>query len=69
MELKDPVSSAMVWASDTNAYVCSAVMPHGVAATEDVDLSGAYYTAALPIVKEQVAKAGYRLVILSSGVE
>jgi len=62
INLSDPQSSAMVWASDSNAFVCSTVMPNGVAATEDVDLSGDYYTSALPIVKEQFAKAGYRLV-------
>jgi len=61
MDLSDPQSSAMIWASDTNAYVCSTVMPNGVSAVENVDLSGAYYTATLPVVKEQIAKAGYRL--------
>lgn len=61
IDLSDAVSSAMIWATDSNAYVCTTVMPNGVAATEDVDLSGAYYTKALPIVELQVAKAGYRL--------
>jgi S1/P1 Nuclease len=61
MDITDAVSSAMVWASDSNAYVCTEVMPNGVAATESVDLSGAYYTAVLPTVKLQFAKAGYRL--------
>ena len=51
----------MVWASDSNAYVCTAVMPNGVDATETVDLSGDYYTTVLPVVKLQFAKAGYRL--------
>ena len=61
MELSDPQSSAMVWASDSNAYVCTTVMPNGVSAVENVDLDGAYYTSTLPVVKEQFAKAGYRL--------
>lgn len=52
----------MIWAQDTNAYVCSTVMPDGVAATESVDLGGDYYTAAIPIVELQIAKAGYRWV-------
>ena len=51
----------MVWASDSNAYVCTTVIPDGVAATEDIDLSGKYYTTVLPVVKLQFAKAGYRL--------
>jgi hypothetical protein len=61
MDVSDPQSSAMIWATDANAYVCSTVMPNGVSAVEGVDLSGAYYTATLPIVQEQIAKAGYRL--------
>lgn len=61
MDIDDAISSAMVWASDTNAFVCSEVMPNGVSATETVDLGGAYYTAVLPTVKLQIAKAGYRL--------
>ncbi|PQE14177.1 nuclease s1 protein [Rutstroemia sp. NJR-2017a BVV2] len=60
-DISDPVSSAMVWASDSNAYVCSTVIPKGVAAVEGVDLSGAYYTSAIPVVELQIAKAGYRL--------
>lgn len=53
----------MVWAADTNAYVCSTVLSKGVAAVETGDLStNGYYTAAIPVVKLQIAKAGYRLV-------
>jgi hypothetical protein len=61
LDVTDPVTSSMVWASDANAYVCSTVMPNGLTAVETVDLSGAYTTAALPIIKLQFAKAGYRL--------
>ena len=60
MDLSDAVTSSMDWATDSNAYVCSTVLPNGVAATENVDLSGAYYKSALPIVQLQFAKAGYR---------
>jgi hypothetical protein len=62
IDITDPVSTAMVWASDANSFVCSTVMPNGVSAVESVDLGGAYYTAAIPIVEEQIAKAGYRYV-------
>ena len=61
MDITDAISSSMVWASDSNAYVCTAVMPDGVEATESVDLSGDYYTTVLPVVQLQFAKAGYRL--------
>ncbi|KAN0096595.1 S1/P1 nuclease [Hyaloscypha variabilis] len=61
IDITDPVSSAMIWAQDSNAFVCSTVMPNGVSAVENVDLAGAYYTAAMPIIEEQIAKAGYRL--------
>ncbi|EPE35214.1 Phospholipase C/P1 nuclease [Glarea lozoyensis ATCC 20868] len=61
LKLSDPVASSMVWARDTNSYVCSAVLPDGRNATEAVDLGGEYYAEALPVVQLQIAKAGYRL--------
>lgn len=51
----------MISASDTNAFVCSTVMPNGLSPVEATALSGAYYTAALPVIQEQFANAGYRL--------
>lgn len=51
----------MHWATDSNAYVCSTVIPNGVSAVESTDLSGAYYKKAIPVIELQVAKAGYRL--------
>ncbi|KUJ06891.1 S1/P1 nuclease [Mollisia scopiformis] len=61
MDLSDPVSSSMIWAQDSNAYVCTTVMPNGVSSVENVDLSGDYYDTAIPVIEEQIAKAGYRL--------
>jgi hypothetical protein len=61
IDINDATSSAMIWASDSNAYVCTTVMPNGVEATQEVDLSGDYYTSVLPVVQLQFAKAGYRL--------
>lgn len=55
----------MVWAVDSNAYVCTAVIPNGPDETESVDLGGAYYTANLPVVEKQLAKAGYRYVFFN----
>lgn len=62
MKITDAQASSLLWAQDTNAFVCSTVMPKGEAAVENVDLGGAYYTAAVPIVQLQIAKAGYRYV-------
>jgi len=61
IDLSDPVTSATSWASEANAYVCSTVMPDGISAVEKTDLSGTYYTKAIPVVELQIAKAGYRL--------
>ena len=61
LTLNSPVTTATGWASEANKYVCSTVMPQGVAATETGDLDGAYYKSAIPVVQQQVAAAGYRL--------
>ncbi|RDL30671.1 Phospholipase C nuclease [Venustampulla echinocandica] len=61
MDISDAVTSSMIWATDSNSYVCSSVMPNGSTETENVDLSGDYYAEALPIIQLQIAKAGYRL--------
>ena len=60
MDLSDPVATSMIWASDSNTFVCSTVLPKGVSAVESVDLGGAYYKTAMPVIEEQIAKAGYR---------
>ena len=62
IDLSDPVTTAMGWATDSNAFVCTTVMPNGVSAVESVDLAGDYYTSAMPVIEEQIAKAGYRCV-------
>ncbi|AEO66216.1 uncharacterized protein THITE_2143832 [Thermothielavioides terrestris NRRL 8126] len=54
-------SSALTWASESNAQVCTVVMPDGVDALQSEDLSGSYTTAATPTVNLQIAKQGYRL--------
>lgn len=61
MKLSDPVASSMIWAGDSNAFVCTSVMPKGVSPLEAVDLAGDYYDGVVGVVEEQVAKAGYRL--------
>ncbi|KAI0406210.1 nuclease S1 precursor [Xylaria palmicola] len=54
-------ATALKWAAEANAYVCSTVLKGGIGAVENKDLSGAYTTAADPVVKLQIAKQGYRL--------
>lgn len=61
LDITDPITTSLGWASETNAYVCSTVLPKGQAAVESVDLSGAYYTSAIPVVELQIARAGVRL--------
>ncbi|OJD33978.1 s1 p1 nuclease [Diplodia corticola] len=61
MDVDDAQASALVWAQDTNKYVCSVVLPDGVSAVESGDLSGTYYDDSIDTIKLQVAKAGYRL--------
>lgn len=55
-------TSALSWASDSNAFVCSTVFSESQAQIQaDTDLAGKYYNTALPIIQVQIAKAGYRL--------
>ncbi|KAI1274149.1 nuclease S1 precursor [Xylaria sp. FL0933] len=54
-------ATALKWAQEANAYVCSTVLKGGINAVENKELSGAYTTTADPVVKLQIAKQGYRL--------
>jgi hypothetical protein len=60
MSITSAQASALTWASEANADVCTVVIPNGVSAVEKVDLSGTYTTGATPTVRLQVAKQGYR---------
>ncbi|KAF3013712.1 hypothetical protein E8E14_004753 [Neopestalotiopsis sp. 37M] len=55
------VDSAMTWATDANAFVCTVVMPDGVAALQEGDLYPTYYNSVTPTIELQIAKGGYRL--------
>lgn len=61
LKVKNPIDTAMIWASDANQFVCSTVMPEGPDAVFGKELSGAYYETAIPVVRKQIAKAGVRL--------
>lgn len=60
MTLNDSITSSMLWATDSNAFVCSVVIPKGVAAVETGDLAGAYYESAVDTVELQIAKGESR---------
>lgn len=61
IDINDPITTTMTWVQEANSYVCSTVLAKGLNYVEDTDLSGAYYTTALPVFDEQIARAGYRL--------
>jgi hypothetical protein len=62
-DIKDATSSSMVWARDSNAYVCTAVMPGGVSAVETGDLGDAYYNGVVDVVELQIAKGMYQVLL------
>ncbi|KAF3021991.1 hypothetical protein G7054_g4277 [Neopestalotiopsis clavispora] len=61
LDITDAETTATGWASESNAYVCSTVLKGGLTAVENKELDGSYTTTAQPVVKEQIAKQGYRL--------
>ena len=60
-EISDPQGTAMSWASEANAYVCSDVLVGGIDAVESGDLGTTYYQKHGDVARIQIAKAGYRL--------
>lgn len=59
MDVDDVESSAMVWATETNKFVCSTVMPGGREAVETGDLSGDYYESSIGVIEERIARGEY----------
>ncbi|KAH8662277.1 phospholipase C/P1 nuclease domain-containing protein [Xylariales sp. PMI_506] len=59
--LDDPIATAMSWANESNAYICTTVLPEGPVAIVGQQLNGDYFTKAAPVIEVQVARAGYRL--------
>lgn len=60
-DTKDVITTASRWASDSNSYVCSVVMPNGAAALQTGDLYPTYYNSVIDTIELQIAKGGYRL--------
>ncbi|KAI1466514.1 S1/P1 nuclease [Daldinia caldariorum] len=61
LSFDDPIQTAMGWANESNAFVCSHVLPEGPKAIVGQELANDYYEKAAPVIELQVAKAGYRL--------
>ena len=62
IDIHDPISTAMIWARDGNALVCTVVLPKGgIEAYNGTELYPSYYESAVATVELQIAKAGYRL--------
>jgi hypothetical protein len=59
--IQDPESCSMLWAAESNSYVCSYVLQPGISWLESNDLGGDYYNGAVPVVEGQISKAGVRL--------
>jgi hypothetical protein len=62
LSITNAETTALTWASESNAEVCSTVLAKGISYVEDNDLSGSYTTTATPVVNLQIAKQGYRYV-------
>jgi hypothetical protein len=60
INIADPEGSALIWAAESNTFVCSTVLPQGQKEIEGTELSGVYYEYAIPMVESLVARAGYR---------
>jgi len=60
LSVANMTGTALKWATESNAAVCTVVLPLGVDAVESGDLDGNYTTAAQPTVNLQIAKQGYR---------
>ncbi|CAJ2504367.1 Uu.00g117610.m01.CDS01 [Anthostomella pinea] len=61
MILDNPIATSMVWANESNSYICTHVLPEGPEAIVGEELGGEYFEKAAPVIELQVAKAGYRL--------
>ena len=61
LDVTDAKSTALSWATDANAYVCSVVLPDGEAAINGTETYPKYYNSAIGTIELQIAKAGYRL--------
>lgn len=64
IDINDPISTSLAWATEANAYVCTNVLRDGIEGTRGMELGGDYYAESIPVIELQVARAGYRYVFL-----
>jgi hypothetical protein len=58
---KNRAAYVLDWARDTNALVCSVVLPDGAEAIKDKELSGEYFDISKPMIEQQLFLSGIRL--------
>lgn len=68
IDISQPLDTAMVWARDSNSYICSVVFPNGPETYNGTELFPEYYSSAASTVELQIAKAGYRLAAFLDGI-
>ncbi|KAJ5949920.1 hypothetical protein N7454_001504 [Penicillium verhagenii] len=61
MDMRNPQRCARKWAKETNNLNSAIIFKRGISYLTDVDLGGEYYNDAVPIILEQIFKAGVRL--------
>ncbi|KAF2455076.1 S1/P1 nuclease-domain-containing protein [Lineolata rhizophorae] len=61
VDVGSPQACALLWAGETNCYVCDYVLSRSVVWLENNDLGGEYFEGAAPIVAGRIKRAGVRL--------
>ncbi|KAF3802188.1 Nuclease S1 [Colletotrichum gloeosporioides] len=61
LDFNDVKTTALAWAGEGNAFVCTHVFPEGPRAIAGQELGGEYFQKAAPVIELQVAKAGVRM--------
>ncbi len=62
-DLRDAQGCALIWASDSNKFICSYVLKDDVDGVTGVDLGGDYYKGAVPVMDQLITRAGKRLAV------
>ncbi|KAL5366610.1 S1/P1 nuclease [Aspergillus floccosus] len=60
-DITNPQTCLKPWAEETNRLNCAVVFKRGIPYLTGEDLAGEYYDDAVPIIEEQIYKAGIRL--------
>ena len=61
IDVKTAQECALEWVTDSNKINCEYVWVSKTGSLNNTELSGAYYTGAVPYIETQIAKGGYRL--------